>query len=299
MAEPATMASRALGIGVGTETGKVWAGPATMTSRAGGKGTQKLFVTFASYWWGIDGRERSGGSKCGRGGAFAFVFAFVFAFAFSMTFTVTLVAFALHLSRALPLLLLLCKSGSSGLKSCRSRKEKAPEELGVGERSQEHPQIQRLEQGSKEASSVGRSESASRHGVLLRSVGSGVVLGKSETTYVEAEPAGKGLIIIFFCPSDLTVTGRFHPSIYTPFTFPSGPTCHCGRSRLQHLLPHLQKFTPFWSSSLTLIDLAQILTDLHIFLSVFTTLLSHSPTMLMWGGFRIIIIVITIIIIIL
>ena len=59
------------------------------------------------------------------------------------------------------------------------------------------------------------------------------------------------LIIISPCPS---LTLRLQAGLtfpYThPFTFPSGPACHCGRSRLLHLIP-------------------------RIFLSVFTTLLSH------------------------
>ena len=46
--------------------------------------------------------------------------------------------------------------------------------------------------GLSAASSVGRSESDSRRGVLLRGVGSGAVPGKSGTTYVGAEPVGKG-----------------------------------------------------------------------------------------------------------
>ena len=46
--------------------------------------------------------------------------------------------------------------------------------------------------GRSPASSVVRSESCSRRGVLLRDVGPGVVIGKSGTTNVEAEPAGKG-----------------------------------------------------------------------------------------------------------
>ena len=59
---------------------------------------EELFVAFASCWWGIDGRGRSGGSGCSRGGTFALVFAydlaFVFAFAVTRTSTVTLVASA-------------------------------------------------------------------------------------------------------------------------------------------------------------------------------------------------------------
>ena len=75
--------------------------------------------------------------------------------------------------------------------------------------------------------------------------------------------------------SDLTVTGRFNLSIYPLFTFPSGPACYCSRFHLLHLIPHLHKLTPLHSSSLSLTDLSQILTYSHIFLSVFTTLLSH------------------------
>ena len=34
-------------------------------------------MAFASCWWGIDGRGRSGGSGCSRGGTFALVFAMI------------------------------------------------------------------------------------------------------------------------------------------------------------------------------------------------------------------------------
>ena len=107
----------------------------------------------------------------------------------------------LPLSGALPLPLPLRKSGSGGLKSRRSREEKAPEGCpGVGGRrgvvpgapTGSTPGVGFQGGGRSTASSVGRSGSASRRGVLLRGVGSGVVLGKSGTTYVEAEPAGKG-----------------------------------------------------------------------------------------------------------
>ena len=46
--------------------------------------------------------------------------------------------------------------------------------------------------GRSPGSRVGRRESGSRRGVLLRGVGSEVVLGKSWITYVEAEPTGNG-----------------------------------------------------------------------------------------------------------
>ena len=46
--------------------------------------------------------------------------------------------------------------------------------------------------GRSPGSRVGRTESASRRGVLLRGVGSAVVLGTSGVTYVEAHLTGNG-----------------------------------------------------------------------------------------------------------
>ena len=46
--------------------------------------------------------------------------------------------------------------------------------------------------GRSPGSRVGRTESGSRRGVLLRGVGSAVVLGTSGVTYVEAELTGNG-----------------------------------------------------------------------------------------------------------
>ena len=97
----------------------------------------------------------------------------------------------LPLSGALPLPLPLCKSGSGGLKSRMSREDKAPEECpGVGGRRGVVPGAPTGSTpgggfqggGRSPGSSVGRRESVSRRGVLLRGVGSGVVPGKSGTT---------------------------------------------------------------------------------------------------------------------
>ena len=146
-------------------------------------------MTFAAGSRGIYGWGRSGGSGCRRGGTFALIFAydlaFVFAFAVSLPSVVTLVASAPAPVRGF--------SFSFTFVQIRVRWVEVPyvwtpeERPGAGGRRGVVPGAPTGSMpgagfqggGRSPGSRVGRTESGSRRGVLLRGVGSEVVLGTS------------------------------------------------------------------------------------------------------------------------
>ena len=188
-----------------SETGEVWAESASMTRRAGGKEMQGEAICDLCPL--LVGRRRQGEEwRIGMRQERRFCFCLCLSLCLCPFHDLycdpcCLCCLPLPLSGALPLLLPLRKSGSGGLKSRRSREDKAPEECpGAGGRRGVVPGAptgstpgEGFQGGGRSpASSVVRSESCSRRGVLLRGVGPGVVIGKSGTTNAEAEPAGKG-----------------------------------------------------------------------------------------------------------